>query len=160
MSQLYHIPLDASAQRAFGLNDPAPLGMADQVRFSELDVLNHVNNAVYMQWFERVRVRYTQLWGISRYMGTGDGPRIVIRSGTIHYKQEMLMDEDYLVTCGCSAFRNTSFTMQQELWSGGTQRATFDCVLVLLKRDGSGRYPIPDDVKHRFVTVDGASAEG
>lgn len=160
MTLLYHTPLEAEAQLAFGLPFPQPLAMADQVRFSELDVLNHVNNAVYMQWFERVRVRYTQLWGIARYLGEGDGPRIVIRSGTIHYRQEMLMDEDYVVTCGCSAFRNTSFSMEQQLWAGGALRATFDCVLVLLKQDGSGRYPIPEDVKQRFVEIDGARAEG
>lgn len=160
MTIAYHTPLDATAQKSFGIEDPAPLAMADQVRFAELDVLNHVNNAVYMQWFERVRVRYTQLWGISRYGGKGLDPRIVIRSGQIHYQKEMLMDEDYVVTCGCTAFRNTSFTMHQEIWANGTQRATFDCVLVLLKQDGSGRFPIPHEVERRFIELDGASKEG
>lgn len=159
MSIRYHTPLEAPEQLAFGLTRPAPLAMADQVRFSELDVLNHVNNAVYMQWFERVRVRYTQLWGLSRYLGRGHDPRIVIRSGQIHYQKEMLMDEDYAVTCGCTAFRNTSFTMHQEIWAAGTRRATFDCVLVLLKQDGSDRFAIPEDVKRRFIDVDGAVSE-
>ena len=156
----YHKPLDATEQMAFGITTPAPLAMADQVRFAELDVLNHVNNAVYMQWFERVRVRYTQLWGLSRCLGQGNDPRIVIRSGQIRYEKEMLMDEDYAVTCGCAAFRNTSFTMHQEIWAGGRRRATFDCVLVLLKQDGSGRFPIPQDVKQKFIDLDGAVAEG
>ena len=83
MTLPYHSPLDDETQLAFGLPKPQPLAMADQVRFSELDVLNHVNNAVYMQWFERVRVRYTQLWGISRYLGHGDGPRIVSNQTSI-----------------------------------------------------------------------------
>lgn len=159
MTIQYHTPLDPDAQARFGLETPAPLAMADQVRFSELDVLNHVNNAVYMQWFERLRVRYTQLWGLSRNPGQGRGPRIVIRSGTIHYRQEMRLDEDYLVTCGCIAFRNTSFTLHQELWSGGTLRAQFDCVLVLLTHDATARFPIPDAVRQRFADVDGAVSE-
>lgn len=133
--------------------------MADQVRFSELDALNHVNNAVYMTWFERLRVKYTQLWGLSRFAGKGDGPRIVIRSGTIHYREEMLMDENYVVTCCCSAFRNTSFTLEQQIVADGRTRATLDCVLVLLKQDGSGRFPIPPDVKERFSSIDGARNE-
>ena len=159
MTIAYHTPLTPETQTELGLASPAPLAMADQVRFSELDVLHHVNNAVYMQWFERVRVKYTQLWGLSRNFGSDDGPRIVIRSGSIRYIQEMLLDEDYIVTCGCTAFRNTSFTMHQELWSAGTIRASFDCVLVLLRADGSGRYPIPDTLKQRFVEVDGAKSE-
>ncbi|MBW4708868.1 acyl-CoA thioesterase [Roseobacter sp. YSTF-M11] len=156
MTLLYHTPLSAEAQSDLGITPPAPLAMADRVRFSELDVLNHVNNAVYMHWFERLRIRYTQDWGLSRYMGSGGDPRIVIRSGEIHYRQEMVMDEDYVVTCGCTAFRNTSFTLAQTLWSGGTLRATFHCVLVLLTHDGAARFPIPDPVKSRFLAVDGA----
>lgn len=160
MTLPYHTPLSADEQARVGIDPAAPYAVADKVRFSELDVLNHVNNAVYFQWFERVRVLYTQHFGLSRNFGSGTGPRIVIRSGTIHYKQEMLLHEDYVVTCGCTAYRNTSFTMHQELWADGTQRASFDCVLVLLKPDGSGRYPIPQDVREHFITVDGAQFEG
>ena len=89
-------------------------------------------------------------------MGTEGDPRIVIRSGQIHYKQEMRMDEDYVVTCGCTGFRTTSFSLAQTLWSGGTLRATFDCVLVLLTHDGAGRFAIPQHVLDRFQTVDHA----
>lgn len=159
MTLVYHTPLSADAQRRFGLPDPQPLAMADQVRFSELDVLNHVNNAVYMTWFERLRVRYTQDWGISRYDGGADNPRIVIRSGTIHYRQEMRHDEDYVVTCRCAAFRTSSYTLAQQLWAGGTLRATFDCVLVNLTPDGAAKRPVPKAVRDRFLSVDGAVAE-
>ena len=160
MSIPYHTPLSADVQRSLGIDPPAPFALADQVRFSELDVLNHVNNAVYFQWFERVRVLYTQHFGLSRNLGSGTGPRIVLRSGSIHYRQEMLLHEDYVVTCACTAYRTTSFTMAQELWSGGTLRATFECVLVLLQPDGSGRYPIPEAVVAHFKDQDGAVFEG
>jgi acyl-CoA thioester hydrolase len=156
MSVLYHTPLDADAQSSLGIAPPAPFAMADQVRFSELDVLNHANNAVYMQWFERARVRYAQYWGLARHLGHGRDPRIVIRSGSIHYRQEMRMDEDYVVTCGCTGFRTTSFSLHQDLWSGGTLRATFDCVLVLLTHDATARFPIPEPVRKRFQEIDGA----
>lgn len=159
MNLPYHTPLPQDVQRSLGIDPPAPLAMADRVRFGELDVLNHVNNAVYFQWFESLRVRYTQLHGLSRHLGSGTGPRIVLRSGNIRYLQEMLLNEDYVVTCACTAFRRTSFSMHQQIWSGGTLRATFDCVLVLLQQDGSGRYPIPDAVKSHFAEVDGAVDE-
>jgi acyl-CoA thioester hydrolase len=156
----FHTPLTDDEQRAFGMTDPAPLAMADQVRFSELDALDHVNNSVYMQWFERLRVRYMQTRGISDYKAKGDNPRVVIRSGSIHYQAEMRMDDIYAVTCGCSSFRTTSFSLHQEVWSSGTRRATFDCVMVLLKPDGSGqRHPLPDDVRSRLIQTDGAIAE-
>tara|TARA_R110002049_G_scaffold23545_10_gene83679 strand:+ start:63505 stop:63984 length:480 start_codon:yes stop_codon:yes gene_type:complete len=159
MIMIYHTPLDVGAQQVLGISPPQPLAMGDRVRFSELDALRHVNNAVYMEWFERLRVRYVQDWGLSGYDAATD-PRIVIRSGQIHYRQEMLMDEDYVVTCGCLAYRNTSFTLRQQLWSGGGLRATFDCVIVLLTPDGAARSAIPAAVRARFDTIDGAKPEG
>ena len=159
MTPAYHTPLSAQAQTAFGMAAPQPLAMADQVRFSELDVLNHVNNAAYMTWFERLRVRYMQEWGISGY-DRSDDPRIVIRSGTIHYREEMRMDEDYVVTCGCTAYRTTSFSLHQQVWAQGRMRATFDCVMVLLTPDGAARYPIAPGVRRRFETIDRAKNEG
>ncbi|QJF51282.1 acyl-CoA thioesterase [Roseobacter ponti] len=159
MTLPYHTPLSPVQQKRLGIDPPAPLAMADTVRFSELDVLRHVNNAVYMNWFERLRIRYTQNCGLSRYTGRGTDPRIVIRSGSIHYREEMRMDEDYVVTCGCTAFRNTSFSLHQELWSDRRLRATFDCVLVLLNHNGEGRFTIPDHVRRHFVEADGACAE-
>lgn len=159
MTLPYHSPLSPRLQSDLGITPPAPLAMADKVRFSELDALNHVNNAVYMHWFERLRIRYTQDWGMSRYRSAGQDPRIVIRSAEIHYRQEMRMDEDYVVTCGCTGFRNTSFSLAQTLWSDGTLRATFACVLVLLNPDGSGRLPIPKRVCDRFGQIDGAARD-
>ena len=67
MALVYNTPLSAAQQAVAGIDPVQPLAMADRVRFSELDVLNHVNNAVYMEWFERLRVRYSQDWA-SRIM--------------------------------------------------------------------------------------------
>lgn len=158
MTLTYHTPLSPQTQTTYGLTPPQPLAMADRVRFSEIDALNHVNNVAYMSWFERMRIRYMQDWGISAY-NREDDPRIVIRSGAIHYRQEMVLDEDYIATCGCTAWRNSSFSLKQQVWSGGTLRTTFDCVIVLLQPDGSGKYAIPEAVKKRFAEVDGAKEE-
>lgn len=156
MALVYNTPLSAAQQAVAGVDPVQPLAMADRVRFSELDVLNHVNNAVYMEWFERLRVRYAQDWGISDYARDGGNPRIVIRSGTIHYIREMRMDEDYIATCACRAFRTSSFSLAQQLWSGGVLRATFDCVMVLLEPDGSSKRPLSEELRARFREVDGA----
>ena len=159
MSLIYHSPLSPDQQRAAGIPTPQPMAMADRVRFGELDMLKHVNNVVYMTWFEALRVRYSQAWGISTYDG-GTNPRIVVRSSAVRYHREVRMNEDYIVTCRCTGFRNTSYTLEQQLWAGGTLRAVFDCVLVLLEPDGSGRRALPDHLRKRFETIDGAQFEG
>ena len=163
MALVYNTPLSAAQQVVAGIDPPQPLAMADRVRFSELDVLNHVNNAVYMEWFERLRIRYAQDWGMSNYAdhrASSKNPRIVIAQGTIRYLKEMRMDEDYIVTCACTGFRTSSYSLGQQLWAGGTLRAAFDCVMVHLEPDGSAKKPLSAEMKERFRTLDGAEGKG
>ena len=107
MTVIYHTPLSPDQQRAAGMPTPQPLAMADQVRFSDLDTNNHVNNTVYFEWFERLRIRYTQSL-VEGGLIDSPGPRVVIRSGSIRYLQEMLERENYIVTCRCTSLRNPS----------------------------------------------------
>lgn len=157
MTLPYHRPLSAIEQRAAGLVVPAALAMADHVHHDDLDALLHVNNVRYFVWFERLRIRFMEEYGIGT-IGDPDSPRIVIRSGEIHYVEEMLRGEDYVVTCHCTAMRNTSMTLRQEIWSDMRLRATFDAIMVLLSQDGQSRVPIPKDVRARLIE-DGAVQE-
>lgn len=153
----FHTPLTAQEQRAFGIDTPQPLALADKVRFAELDPLNHVNNKAYVEWFETLRVTYFDTLCAQCYAGM-DAPRLVIRSANIHYIREMVMDEVYVTTARVSGFRNTSFTIQQQLWSGDL-RATLTGVMVMLCPDGTGRYPLPQSLRDLFVERDGATPE-
>ena len=159
MTLRYHTALTPQEQLDFGLNTPQPLAIADKVRFAELDILRHVNNKAYMTWFETLRVAYGDLYTLGLYPKGEPLPRVVIRSGEVRYIEEMLMGEDYVTTAGVTAFRNTSYTIHQELWSGGRLRATFDCVIVTLYPDGAGRYPLPDAVRAHFANHDRAVAQ-
>jgi acyl-CoA thioester hydrolase len=159
MTLRYHTPLDDAEQRALGLDRPQALAMADTVRFAELDALNHVNNKAYMTWFETLRVAYFNRFTRPLYPADAPAPRIVIRSGEVRYLREMVMGEDYVTTATVTAFRRTSCSMRQELWSGGTLRASFDCVIVMLMPDGETRYPLPAAVQTLFE-AQGAVREG
>lgn len=149
----YLTPLDADTQRAHGIAAPWPLAIADRVRFSELDPLNHVNNAAYISWFEGIRVRYFHEWDISHYRA--DDPRLVIRRAEVDYLREMRMGEDYILTARTVSFRNTSFTMEHALWAGDL-RATGSAVVVMLHPDGSGKMPLPGALRQRFEQADRA----
>ena len=146
----FHVPLSPAQQVSAGVDTPWPLALADKVRFAELDPLNHVNNVAYLTWFESARVAYFKHIGLSTYKDDAHEPRIVIRRGEIDWLQEMRADETYVVVSRTVAYRNTSFTMTQEIWSGGTKRADFTCVIVLLTPDGTARMPIPDGIRSYF----------
>ncbi|GGH25072.1 acyl-CoA thioester hydrolase [Cribrihabitans marinus] len=155
MTLPYHTPLTDAQQRQLGLDHPQPFAVADRVRFAELDALNHVNNKAYLEWFETVRVAYFKQLCAHHYEGR-PAPRMVIRNADIHYVQEMVMDEDYVVTVRVTGYRTTSFVMEHQLWSGGSLRARMTGVMVTLLPDGSGRYPLPEALVAEFRERDGA----
>lgn len=148
-------PLSADQQRAAGLPDVWPLAMADRVRFGEIDMLGHVNNAAYLAWFEKLRTIYIQQSGLTNYDPATDA-RIVIRSGEIHWVKEMLREEPYIATARATEYRNTSFTILSEIWSGDL-RTRFTCVCVTLEQDGKTRRPLPAKFTARIREIDGAA---
>lgn len=156
MTLPYLTPLTAQQQRSFGIAQPAPYAHADKVRFGEIDMLGHVNNAAYFSWFETARTRYLEHHGLTKYDPAHD-PRIVLRSGDIHYIQEMRRDEDYITTVRCTQFRTTSLTVEQNIWAASTLRTRFSCVMVALTADGSSKLPLPASFTQKLEQIDGAT---
>lgn len=156
----YHTPLPADALRDLGIPAPWSFGLADRVRFGELDAIGHVNHTAYLRWYETFRLPYLGLRKITDYGPTS--PRLVLKQVACSYLAEMHMGEDYVITGRTSRFRNTSFTMDFACWRIGE---TVDCtsegsaIVVLLNRDAPGRYPIPDAGRAAFIAEDGAVAE-
>lgn len=158
MTYPYNKPMLQPELATHGISDDWPLGVAGRVRYAELDPVNHVNNTTYFRWFEAIRIDYMRLWGISEYEH-GRDPKLVIRSTDCHFRHEMLLHEDYIVTARTRAFRNSSFTMDYAVFAPDL-RATGSAVVVLLQPEGPGKFPLPQSAKDRFVTVDGAVNEG
>jgi acyl-CoA thioester hydrolase len=149
-------PLSPEEQLGQGLDRPKPLALADRVRFSELDILRHVNNKAYLGWFETARVSYFDGLCAQHFEGM-EPPRSVLRNANVHYIREMVLDEPYITTARCLSFRNTSYVMEQQIWSDGL-RATLEAVMVLRSPDGSAGYPLPNSLKQQFMALDGAVA--
>lgn len=149
-------PLDPETQRSAGIDPPQTLAVADRVRYGELDPLNHVNNKAYFGWFETMRVEY---WTHMCAPFCPTYPRLVLRNADIRFLQEMLAGEDYIATASVSAYRRTSFTIHQQIWSAGSLRATLSGVMVTLSPDGKERAALPDALCEAFRSRDGATPQ-
>ena len=130
--------LDGSALNAQGIAG-WPYGMADQVRFHELDALAHVNNVAYLRWFETLRVRYIQAYGMTSY--TSEDPQLVVRAQSADYLAPMFQDEHYIVTTRARLLKTSSLIMDYAVFSGGAIKATGDAVIISLEQDGKTRRP-------------------
>ena len=128
--------LTSSEISADGL-DGFAYGYRDRVRFHELDALNHVNNVVFLKWFETIRVAYVQDYGFTSY--TADDPMLVVRRVTCDFHAPMFLNEVYTVATRTSVLKPSSLVMEYAVASGGTLRATGEAVGVSLEQDGRTR---------------------
>ena len=77
-------------------NPPAPARL--EIRYADLDPYGHVNNAVYLAFFEQARFAYwhalADLAGITE-LEAGDvpGARYVIAETTVRYKAPIFLDD-------------------------------------------------------------------
>ena len=137
-----------------------PFGMQDRVRFSELDPLNHVNNAAYLSWFETTRIGYLMTYGLTAMTHTKTDPQIVVRRQVVDYLAPMLFGEAYTVTMRTSRIKPSSLVMEYAIFVDGMVRVTGETVIVSLTHDGTARQPWSSDAILRMIERDGAKAVG
>ncbi len=146
-------PLDAAQLRAAGLPEPWSYGFADRVRFGEIDVLGHVNNAAYLQWFENLRIAYFRDYGL--YDLIGSAPKLVLKNIGLDFKAEVKLGDDYILTGRTVEIRRTSFIMQYAVFVRGALTTTGHAVIVNLD-DDNGKLALPDGLRTTFMDRDGA----
>ena len=146
-------PLSQAQLSAQDIPNVWKFGMADRVRFGEIDVLGHVNNAAYLQWFENLRIHYFTDYGVADYDGVP--PKIVLRNIGLDFKAEVKMNDVYIMT-GCTVeMRSSSFTMHYGVFVNGKLTTTGHSVIVNLNDDNSKR-PLSSKLRTTFATRDGA----
>ena len=102
-------------------NPPAPTRL--EIRYGDLDPYGHVNNAVYLGFFEKIRLDYwravADLAGIDE-LEAGDvpGARYVIAETTIRFKRAIFFEDTLHGAARMRAVGNRSYTMDFELRTG------------------------------------------
>jgi acyl-CoA thioester hydrolase len=122
-----------------------------QVRYSDVDAMNHVNNATYVIYLETARVALMR----ERLDFTGtarDFPFIVARVAVDFRSPIGLADE---VTIGVAVYRvgRTSFTFAYRVEASGRLAAEAETVQVSYDYAAGRPVPIPDDLRSRLTAL-------
>ena len=149
--------LDTDTLTEAGL-DGYSFGYRDRVRFYELDALNHVNNVVFLRWFETIRVSYFQDYGFSNY--GPDDPTLVVRRATAEFLAPAFQNDEYIVAARTRVIKPSSFLMEYAVASNRVLWSTGDAVVVSVDRDGKTRRVHRNEAIETAVARDGAIREG
>jgi acyl-CoA thioester hydrolase len=96
-----------------------------EIRYQDLDPYGHVNNAVYLEFFESIRFAYWRalaaLMGFEK-LEAGDVPwaRYVIAETTVRYKAPIFFDDALHGAARIRTVGNRSYAMDFELRTGET----------------------------------------
>lgn len=120
------------------------------VRFRDLDVMGHVNNAVYVSYLEQGRLEY-----FAAVVGLDvDSPGNVVANLEIDYERSIEIGSDPRVSVWIDRLGGTSFRMRYELADGEDVAATATTTQVVVDEDGRPR-EVPDEWRERIVAFEG-----
>jgi acyl-CoA thioester hydrolase len=130
-----------------------PFFYDDKVRFSDLDVQGHCNNAAISGFFESARVAMLDSLGMSL---TGKGMGLAIVRQVIEYRHELLLGTVVRTGVRIEKLGKTSITMTGAVFAAAECMATNEVVGVLLDLGTRGATAIPDDMRaavSRYMTT-------
>jgi acyl-CoA thioester hydrolase len=90
------------------------------IRFADMDAMGHVNNAVYLTYFETARMNYMHdVCGVGAVQhnggmhGLGDirGASMILAKMTVEYKLPLVLGDEIVVYIRCSHIGNKSFEL-------------------------------------------------
>jgi len=134
--------------------DPRVVVVRDVLRFSDCDMLGHVNNVVYATLCESGRVAY-----LRERLGAVEaaGGVVVIAKLAISFEAELHYPGEVETATWLARLGRTSFTVAQEIFSGGRRVASAEGVCVVI--DAATRRPMPIEGDLR-VGVEGLARTG
>lgn len=129
-----------------------------EVRFRDLDPLNHVNNALFNTYLEEARIQFLGEVGQMRNEFS-EGKTFVLVKSTIEYLSQIKFPATVLVGTGVYEIGNTSITAIQGIYDkktkelacmGETKGVWFD-----LKNQRPTRLPVLENIDEMMVDTGG-----
>ena len=122
-----------------------------KVRFSDCDMMQHVNNAVYLNYFEEARIHYfRQLLGIDwDYKRNG----ILLRKNELEYLKPVFLNDPVEIYCYLKHIGEKSFTMSYEVKVNGELRTTGVSVLVCFDSTLNRSILIPEKMREALLSL-------
>jgi acyl-CoA thioester hydrolase len=128
------------------------------VRFADMDAMGHVNNAVYLTYFEAARMAYWM--HVTGRDDLSDMDMILARA-EVDFRSPLVAPESIEVGVGCASIGRTSFVLEQDMHERRTGRLVAEARKVLVHYDYKAlrAVPIGGDLRRRILAQDPEAKE-
>jgi acyl-CoA thioester hydrolase len=125
----------------------------ERVRFGDLDAMRHLNNVVFLRFFETARISFLQELvpehDPARPENQGDFG-LIFAECHINYRSPVLFDETVAILCSVGAVHRSAFRVEFEMRVDGRLAAEGYGVLVGFNYALQRAAPLPDPIRTRL----------
>lgn len=137
-----------------------PVGIDGAVAWGDVDMLGHVNNTVYLRWFESGRIRYFEEAGLLEHPGNAGTPLArgpILARQTIDYRQPLTYPDFVRTEVTVTKIGTTSLTLAFRIKSrkkGDLVVAEGDGVIVLVDYRTGQKIPLDAETKAAIARLE------
>jgi len=134
----------------------------ERVRFGDLDAMRHLNNVVFLRYFESARIAYIS--ELSPEHSPSNPERgsygLIFAEGHINYRSPVHFDEELAVHCSIVEVRRSALRMDFEMRVADRLAAEGYGWLVGFDYEAQTAISLPDPLRARLEGAMGASGVG
>ncbi len=122
-----------------------------QIRFNDIDIMGHVNNAIFQDYFDFARLGYfKEVFG---HQLSWDDISLIIAGISIDYHQTLHLEDNIVVASRTSIIGNKSIRMVQEIkrLPGNTVTTCSNAVLVAFDAARNCSVQVPAEWRERII---------
>ena len=123
-----------------------PFHHKTKTRWKDLDAFQHINNAVFLSYFEDARIALFDRWNLEP-----KGKSLIVAKVVANYYKQLLHPSDFVIGQKVSRVGNSSFDIQSTMFNEKDE-AISDAVItcVCFDFDSQTTQPVYDLIKNDF----------
>ena len=130
-----------------------------QVAWGEMDAFGHVNNTVYLRWFESARIGYFEKLGLTT-AATGSHHAAawpILARSAIDYRSPVVYPDQIEVSARVTRLGNTSFSMAYRAHSKQQNKvvAEGEAVVVMIDPRSGSKVALDATLRARLTELEG-----
>ena len=127
------------------------------VAWGEMDAFGHVNNTVYLRWFESARIGYFERIGLATAASDQSGTWPILAHTAVDYRSPVVYPDTVEIAARVTKLGNTSFTMVYRVHSRAQNRvvAEGDSVVVMIDAKAGTKVPLDPALRAKVAALEG-----
>jgi acyl-CoA thioester hydrolase len=137
-----------------------PVVVSIPVQWGDQDAFGHVNNTIYLRWFESARIAYFERMGIMELHETENvGP--ILASAACEYRRQVRYPDTVLVGARVTRIGRSSFGMDHAAASEAQSLivAEANTTLVVYDYHKEKSHPISEALRRAIAAIEGRSSD-